>query len=83
MCYWYYYYHVPCNHASQVTTAPCDAASATGRSCQLVLQQDEPEKISREEPCPGCADRCPENGYQVGWPDGVLMLYESGDADGS
>ncbi|KAK0277731.1 hypothetical protein LTR35_009567 [Friedmanniomyces endolithicus] len=64
MCYWYYYYHVPCNHASQVTTAPCDAASATGRSCQLVLQQDEPEKISREEPCPGCADRCPENGYQ-------------------
>ncbi|KAK0935521.1 hypothetical protein LTR29_012917 [Friedmanniomyces endolithicus] len=64
MCYWYYYYHVPCNHASQVTTAPCDAASATGRSCQLVLQQYEPEKIPREEPCPGCADRCPENGYQ-------------------
>ncbi|KAK0803152.1 hypothetical protein LTR91_015468 [Friedmanniomyces endolithicus] len=96
MCYWYYYYHVPCNHASQVTTAPCDAASATGRSCQLVLQQDEPEKISREEPCPGCADRCPENGYQGeeqhgnsatgnmqsdGEEEGLNKVYEYNDDD--
>ncbi|KAK1819495.1 hypothetical protein LTR12_006069 [Friedmanniomyces endolithicus] len=43
-------------------------ASATERPCQLALQQDEPEKIWREEPCPGCVDRYPEYENQVLYP---------------